>query len=120
MNRHLLAAGLAALILALSLPAMAERGHHPSGRFGSDFHAPARYSQDFHHHQRHHRAPLRYGHRAHRVERHVFFAPPRDRHHRHHRHHRHDRHRHGGHRHHGVIPLVTVDGYPLLRIQVNH
>lgn len=116
MKRHLLAACLAALILGLSLPALAERGHHPSGRFGSDFHHPARFSQDFHHHQRHHRAPLRYGHRGHRVERHIYFETPRHRHHSH----RHYRHRHGGHRHHSVIPLVTVDGYPLLRIQVNH
>ncbi|MBB3231779.1 hypothetical protein [Halomonas stenophila] len=113
MNRQLLAACLAALILALSLPAMADRGHHPSGRFGSDFHAPAHFSQGFHH-QHHHRAPLRHGHRTHRVERHIYYVTPR-----HHRH-RHDRHRHGDHRHHSVIPLVTVDGYPLLRIRVNH
>ncbi|RTQ98929.1 hypothetical protein [Halomonas nitroreducens] len=115
MNRHLLAACLAALILALCLPAMADRGHHSPGRFGSDFHHPARFGQSAHQ-QRHHPAALRYGHRSHRVERQVFFVTPRHRHKRH----RHFRHRHGGHRHHSDIPLVTVDDFPLLRIRVNH
>ncbi|MFY0991768.1 hypothetical protein [Halomonas sp. C05BenzN] len=133
MKRCLLAATLAALTLAMSLPATADRPRH--GGYGPqvhhhyhqhDYHQHDYHQHDYHQHDyhqhgyradrgRHHRKHWHKPKRRHRsgpprvVEHHYYSAPPR---------HRHYRERH--YRGHTDIPLVSVDGYPLLRIQVNH
>ena len=110
----LMAAAIAVLTLAMSLPAMADRHRH--GGYGPQVH------HHYHHHDyradrgRHHHKPRPQAYRKHRagpprrvVEHHYYSTPSRDRYYR-------DRHYRG----HTDIPLVSVDGYPLLRIQVNH
>ncbi|MDI5932452.1 hypothetical protein [Halomonas kalidii] len=116
MKRLLMAASIAAL--TLSLPVMADHRH---GGYGPQVH------HHYHQHDyradrgRHHHRHRHQSYRKHRsgpprrvVEHHYYSAPSRDRYYRD----RHYRHRH--YRGHTDIPLVSVDGYPLLRIQVNH
>lgn len=108
MKRLLIAASIAVLTLAMSVPAMADRDRH----HGASSH---HYAQDRHHdrhHGKHHRkAHHKRHHRAHRrVVEHHYYDRGYDR-----------RSRHRDDRRHGSdIPLVTVDGYPVVRIQVNH
>jgi len=117
MNRLLLATLMAALALAMSLPAMADRhrhgGYHP--QMHHHYH-DRRADRGRHHAQKRHKAAKRAKHR-HRtpsrvVEHHYYSSPPRYREPR-----RDHRHYHRGST---DIPLVTVGGYPAVRIQVNH
>ncbi|TDR51155.1 hypothetical protein DFP85_11971 [Halomonas ventosae] len=115
MKRLLLAASIAALALAMSLPALADRGRH-HGYHGASSHHQAhdRYQDRGKHHRKHR-------HKAHRKHRH--HAPRRvvEHHHRYSRPARHrDYRRYRDYRGHTDIPLVSVDGYPLVRIQVGH
>ncbi|MDW7748656.1 hypothetical protein [Halomonas sp.] len=110
MKRLLLAASIAALALAMSLPSLADRDRH-RGYHGASSHYQA---HDRYQDRGKHR------HKAHRKHRHQ--APRRMVEHRYHSRpsrHRDDR-RYRDYRGRTDIPLVTVDGYPLVRIQVNH
>lgn len=119
MNRLLLATLMAALALAMSLPAMADRhrhgGYHPQVHHHYHHH-DRRADRGRHHAQKRYKAPKRAKHR-HRtpsriVEHHYYSSPPRYREPR-----RDHRYYHRGST---DIPLVTVGGYPAVRIQVNH
>ncbi|APE30571.1 hypothetical protein BOX17_06125 [Halomonas aestuarii] len=106
MKRLLIAASIAVLTLAMSVPAMADRDRHhgaSSHDYAHDRHHDRGKHHRKHHHKRHHKA-----HR--RVVEHHYYGRDYDRRSRH----RDDR------RHSSDIPLVTVDGYPVVRIQVNH
>lgn len=115
MKRLLLAASIAALALAMSLPALADRDRH-RGYHGASSHYQAHdWYQDRgkHHRKQRHKAHRKHRHEAPRwvVEHHYRHSRPAR-----HRDYRQYRDYHG----HTDIPLVSVDGYPLLRIQVNH
>lgn len=101
MKRLLLASMLAALTLVMSLPAMADRDRHHGGHhYSYDRHHDRGKHHRKHHHKKHH-------HKAHRrVVEHHYYDERRP--------------RHRDYRGHSDIPLVSVDGYPLVRIQVNH
>ncbi|PXX95061.1 hypothetical protein [Halomonas sp. LBP4] len=111
MKRLLMAAAIAALTLAMGLPAMADRPHH-GGYYGPQVH---------HHYHRHdYRADRGRHHHKHRAYRYHRAGPPRHVVEHHYYSERPRRHYYRDYRGHTDIPLVTVDGYPLLRIQVNH
>lgn len=120
MKRLLIAALLAGLTLALSAPAMADHRHHghrPQVHFHHHDHHADRGRHHFHHHDhranrgRHHyqkryRAAMKRHHHRYRsgprvIERHYHHRPSR-------------------HRRHSDIPLVTIGGYPAVRIRINH
>lgn len=117
MNRLLLLATLmATLALAMSLPAMADRqrsGYQP--QVHHHYYQERRADRGRHHYQKRHKA-TRSKHR-HRtpsrvVEHHYHSSPPR------YRESRRDSRRY--HPRNTDIPLVTVGGYPAVRIRVNH
>lgn len=110
MKRLLIAASIAVLTLAMSVPAMADRDRHHGA--SSHHYAHDRHLDRATHHGKHHRkVHYKRHHRTHRrvVEQH-YYDRGYDRRSRY----RDDR------RHSSDIPLVTVDGYPVVRIQVNH
>ncbi|MBB3332349.1 Ni/Co efflux regulator RcnB [Halomonas campaniensis] len=118
MNRLLLATLMATLALAMSLPAMADRPRHGGyqPQVQHHYYQDRRADRGRHHYQKRHKAAKRSKHR-HRtpsrvVEHHYYSSPPR------YREPRRDSRRY--HRRSTDIPLVTVGGYPAVRIQVNH
>lgn len=115
MKRLLLTASIAVLTLAMSLPALADRDRH-RGYHGAPphYHAHDRYQDRGTHHRKHrHKAHRKHRHEASRrmVEHRYHSRPSR---------HRDDYRDYRDYRGHTDIPLVSVDGYPLVRIQVNH
>jgi hypothetical protein len=109
---------IALLALSISLPATADRRHHGGYKDSGSPHyqQDRRWDKGQKHHRKHrYSAPRRYHHRAgppRRIVEHNYDSERPRRHYR-----GHDRHRYRGHT---DIPLVSVDGYPLVRIQVNH
>ncbi|TFH85826.1 hypothetical protein EQG41_15625 [Billgrantia azerbaijanica] len=129
MKTLLIAGTLALLAAAMGSPALADHIRHrdsyliqgtphfeqgdrwlSSGKYHHFKHRDKAFRK--HHHKafkhRHHRA----GPSRRLVERHDYIYIERP--------YRHGVRRHHHRRHHSDIPLVTVDGFPLLRIQINH
>lgn len=131
MKRLLMILAIVTLSGVISLPAMADRdrhrhgGYQPQGHHHSHHHE--RRADRGKHHRRHHaKAPHRYRHHRsapRRVIEHHYYSTPRHRDYRREAHRREDHRRHErrrDYRGHTDIPLVTVGGYPVLRVQVNH
>ena len=106
MKRLFFTALVAALSLPFSMSASADHGRYAA--HGAQIHHHHYYVRDHRgkppKHRRHHRAH-RHSRPAHRVVEHHYYAPPRYDHH---------------YRGHTDVPLVTVGGYPVVRIPVNH
>lgn len=97
---------LGLMVLGTTAPAMADRDHRGHG-----------YHHRWHHHDHHYEAPK---HRRHRVIHHHYRSGPSRRVVEHH-YYSEPRYRERRHyRGHTDIPLVTVGGYPAVRIRVNH